>query len=156
MFGSLPLSSSLQGHFGVSLNPHSYNIPKPQSSLLQHGQTISNVPILSPVGRELHLIPTNNNLYWVQSTITKDIQFSLQSSIFLLTFQKAKYQNTKTVVLPPLLHGCDPLSHTLKEHTYKVQYLRFSQQCCWEFVSSGMWCSVVGWLVPDASEKLFA
>jgi len=146
LFGSLPLCSSLQGHFGVSLNPHSYNVPKP-SQMCQ---------FLSPVGRELHLIPINNNLYWVWSTITKDIQFSLQSSTFLLTFQKAKYQNTETVVLPPLLHGCDPLSHTLKQHTYKAQYLRFSQQCCWEFISSGMWCSVVGWLVPDVSEKLFA
>jgi len=80
----------------------------------------------------------------------------LQSSIFLHTFQKAKYQNTETAVLAPLLQGCEPLSLTLKEHTHKVHYLRFSQLCCWGFMSSGMWCSVVGCVVPHVSEKLFA
>jgi hypothetical protein len=29
------------------------------------------------------------------------------------------------------------------------QNKRFSQQCCWGFKSSGTWCSVVRWVVPD-------
>jgi hypothetical protein len=29
LFGSLPLCSSLPGYFGVSLNPHPYNVPRP-------------------------------------------------------------------------------------------------------------------------------
>ena len=42
-------------------------------------------------------------------------------------------------------HSC---FNNCQKEVINYEILSFSQQCCWEFRSSGMWCCVVGWMAP--------